>query len=336
MPVRSALNTIARQLLPYPDPWHRWRMRRTARALVTSSPWPQEAASPSDIAQLALLRLLHLQREAHRSARAGGFDGTMLLARAAIDACISGLYWLDQPDAGARLTNANAKSAKQMLDIIIELFGVPPAGLDEAARLIGEPEDLPKLRRMAEHVASKSGVSLTTAMYDQIYMPLSFIFEHTTGIALQRHIDRDGRLLDTPEQWWTRRRALHTVDLCTGYLALVLAGQATKDTRHLSAYTEAHAKRILAPVVTVSLRYARRAIQARELLKLAREVISLRGASGTYGSLATDDERAAFTKDRVRQAFDQFNLLDDETLRDGLIEILIEHLVRTDVADTDD
>jgi hypothetical protein len=166
--------------------------------------------------------------------------------------------------------------------------------------------------------------------------PLSFISEHTTGIALQRHINRDGSLLDTPEQWWTRRRALHTVDLCTGYLALVLAGRAAKDTRDLSAYTEAHAKRILAPVVTVFLRYARRAIRVRELPKLAREVISLRRASGTFGSLATDEERAAFAKDRVRQAFDQFSLLDDEKLRDGLIEILIGHLVRTDVAETDE
>jgi hypothetical protein len=336
VPVKSALNTILRQLLPYPDPWRRRRMRRTARALVTCSPWPGEAASPSDIAQLAMLRLLHLQREAHRSARAGGSEGTMLLARAAIEACISGLYWLDQADAGVRLTNASAKSMKQLLGIMIELFGVPPAGLDDAARLIGEPGDLPKLLWMAKHVASESGVSLTTLLYEQIDMPLSFISEHTTGIALQRHINRDGSLHDTPEQWWTRRRALHTVDLCTGYLAFVLAGRADKDTRNLSAYTEAHARRILTPVVTVFLRYARAAIRARELPKLAREVILLRRASGTYGSLATDDERAAFAKDRVLQAFDQLSLLDDEKLRDGLIEILIEHLIRTDVAETDD
>jgi len=260
----------------------------------------------------------------------------MLLARAALEACISGLYWLDQPDAGVRLTNASAKSAKQLLGIMIELFGVPPAGLDDAARLIGEPDDLPKLLWMAKHVASKSGVSLTTLMYEQIYIPVSFISEHTTGIALQRHIDWDGSLLNTPEQLWTRRRSLHTVDLCTAYLALVLAGRAAKDTRDLTAYTEAHAKRILAPAVTVFLRYAPRAIRVRELPKLAREVISLRRASGTYGSLATDDERAVFAKDRVRQAFDQFPLLDDEKLRDGLIEILIDHLVRTDVADMND
>jgi hypothetical protein len=101
-------------------------MRRTARALVTCSPWPEEAASHSDIAQLALLRLLHLQREARRSARAGSVEGTMLLARAAIEACISGLYWLDQPDAGVRLTNASAKSMKQLLGIMVELFGVSP------------------------------------------------------------------------------------------------------------------------------------------------------------------------------------------------------------------
>jgi hypothetical protein len=189
---------------------------------------------------------------------------------------------------------------------------------------------------MAKQVAGKSGVSLTTLLYEQIYIPLSFISEHTTGIALQRHINREGRLLDTPEQWWTRRRALHTVDLCTGYLALVLAGMAAEDTRHLSAYTEAHAKRVLAPAVTVFVRYARRAIRVRELPKLAREVISLRRASDTYASLMTDAERAAFAKDRIRQAFDQFPLLDDEKLRDGLIDILIEHLVLTDAADTSD
>jgi hypothetical protein len=111
---------------------------------------------------------------------------------------------------------------------------------------------------------------------------------------------------------------------------------AAEDTRHLSAYTEAHAKRVLAPAVTVFVRYARRAIRVRELPKLAREVISLRRASDTYASLMTDADRAAFAKDRIRQAFDQFPLLDDEKLRDGLIDILIEHLVLTDAADTSD
>lgn len=330
--MKSALNAIAIQLLPYPDPWQRWRMRRVARELITCSPWPGEAASPADIAQLALLRLLYLQREAHRTARSGGFEATMLLARASVDACISGLYWLEQPDAGARLTNANAKSAKQLLEVIMELLGVPTAGLDEAARLIGEPDDLPKLHRMAQDVANQSGVPLTKVMYAQIYMPLSFLFEHTTGVALQRHIDSTGRLLDAPEQWWTRRRALHTVDLCTGYLALTLARHATNP-RVLEAYVQAHAKRVLVPAMTMFLQLARQAIHVRELPKLTQAVKSLRGASGAYGALTTDDERVAFAKDRIRQAVNQFNLFDDKDMQDQLLEILIRHLVHADIAE---
>lgn len=332
--MKAALKTIAIQVLPYPDPWHRWRMRRLARRLITCSRWPDEEATPTDIAQLALLRVLYLQREAHWSARVGGFESTMLLARATVDACISALYWLGQPEAGARLTKANAKSAKQMLKVFMDLLQVPTTALDEAVLLIGVPDNLPKLQAMASQVASQSGVPLTSVLHEHIYMPLSFLFEHTTGISLQRHIDRDGKLLDTPQQWWTRRRALHTVDLCAGYLAVVLAEHGGKDTRVLSAYVQAHAKRMLAPAVTMFLRFARQAMRVAELPKLARELVELRAASDTYKSFASDDERAAFAKDRIRHACDQLELFDDERLRDELIEILIGHLTRADVANS--
>jgi len=334
--VNLALKPLAVRLLPYPDPWYRWRMRRAARALVTCSPWPDEEASSTDIARLALLRLLNLQRETHRSARIGILEGTMLLARASVDTCISALYWLDQEDAGSHLTKGNAKSAKQMLKVVMDLLKMPDTALDEAIHLIGEPTDLPRLRLMAERAASRADVPLTKVLYEQIYVPLSVLHEHTTGVALLRHVGQDNRLLNTPEPWWTRRRALHTVDTCTGYLAFVLAERASKDSRVFGAYARAHAARMLAPVVTMFVRYARRAFRPTGLWKLVREGRSLSHASGTFNSLATDDERATFAKDRIRQALDRFDFFDDDELREDLLEILIDNLARTDVAGPND
>ena len=68
---------LLRSLLPYPDLLRRRRMRKSARRLIVSALWPEDHATSLDIAQLALLRLLWLQRETHRAARKGLADATV-------------------------------------------------------------------------------------------------------------------------------------------------------------------------------------------------------------------------------------------------------------------
>jgi hypothetical protein len=43
---------LFRGLLPYPDPQRQRRIRRSARGLVTCDPWPGNAATGVDVAQL--------------------------------------------------------------------------------------------------------------------------------------------------------------------------------------------------------------------------------------------------------------------------------------------
>ncbi|MHB8296933.1 MAG: hypothetical protein ACYDH5_20455 [Acidimicrobiales bacterium] len=76
---------LGRELLlaatPYPDPRRRLRVRKAARRLVTCSPWPGDDATAEDVAQLALLRALWLDRETHRAYRHRHSESAALLAQ---------------------------------------------------------------------------------------------------------------------------------------------------------------------------------------------------------------------------------------------------------------
>jgi len=227
-----AVKAVARFLtfyfLPYSDPWRRRRMRRAARALVTCSPWPGESASSAEISQLALLRLLRLQREAHRAARFGSFEALVLLSRAAVETILAGLYWLDSSDASDQLADANARSLRRVLQFLLQTLNLPKEALDGSVRLVGEPRQPPDLRRMADVLTHRTGAAWNTTLYDQLYIPLSEMFAHPSGVALLRHVGRDARLTDIPDRWRTRRSAIHTVDTCTSHLAWAIATDASR------------------------------------------------------------------------------------------------------------
>jgi hypothetical protein len=63
------LRIVILGMLPCPDPVSRYRMRRAARRLVTLRTWPGMDATSEQAAQLAMLRLLSLQRQARRAVR---------------------------------------------------------------------------------------------------------------------------------------------------------------------------------------------------------------------------------------------------------------------------
>jgi hypothetical protein len=85
---------VLRTLLPRPDLIQRRRVRSAARNLVTCSPWPGEDATGTDAAQLAVLRLLWLQRQVRRAVRGRHREASVMLARASVETCILGLYCL--------------------------------------------------------------------------------------------------------------------------------------------------------------------------------------------------------------------------------------------------
>jgi hypothetical protein len=328
--VKDFVRFLAFYFLPYPDPWRRRRIRRAARALVTCSPWPGEHASPPEIAQLALLRLLRLQREAHRAACLGDFEALLLLSRAAVETFIAGLYWLDADDAGEQLTAANARSLRRVLEFLVQTMSLPKDTLGDAVRLMGEPHQAPNFRRMSEVLTRRTGVDLTTAFYDQLYIPLSEMFAHPTGANLLRHVRRDEKLTDVPDRWWTRRSAVHTTDVCTAHLAWAIAKDADKNTAPFADYTMANAHRMFSPLITTFVGHTLRAIRGSEWPVLSRSREMLRAASVTYKSLQSNEEREAFAKELLNRFFLQFEFANHDELLDQMIDVFAKAFAQPD------
>jgi hypothetical protein len=153
----STVRFLLLALLPYPDPLRRRRIRTAARALIRGSVWPGDSAQPLDIVELMLLRLLWLQCETHRAARARSPDAAALLARASIETCIAGLYWLYGEDKVDRMRGQNAKSFQRLLSFIVDDDLITPRLIRDVADAIGSPAELPTVREMAEVVAEKTG-----------------------------------------------------------------------------------------------------------------------------------------------------------------------------------
>jgi hypothetical protein len=211
-----------------------------------------------------------LQRESHRSAALGAFEGLLLLSRAAVETCIAGLYWLDSDDAGEHLTGINARSVRRVLRFLGQVLSVPRGTLEDAVRLIGEPHEALDFRRMSDVLTQKTGLELTTHFYDQLYVPLSEMFAHPSGVNLLRHVRSDEKLTDIPDRWWTRRSAIHTIDVCTAYLAMAIAKDADESTAPFADYALAHANRMFSPVVTMFVGHTVRAIGPKEWPTLLR------------------------------------------------------------------
>ena len=87
--------------LPVPDLAGRLKVRRTARSLVTCDPWPGMDATGTDAAQLALLRLLFLQKATRKAVRTRQDEAATMLARVAIETLITSLYCIHESAAVA-------------------------------------------------------------------------------------------------------------------------------------------------------------------------------------------------------------------------------------------
>lgn len=285
-------------VLPYPDPHRRRRARRLARQLIDCEPWPGNDATPAQIAMLALLRLLWLQREMHRASRHKA-DLLGFIARAAVETCITGLYWLHGDTHIGRARSQNAKSFRRLMHPLADGDPISPDLIDDVAESIGTGPQPPSLLAMAEAFRAASGRMVAEDLYHRLYVPLSTLLAHPSGMALLRHVDPDQALTETPTRVWTRRAALHTVDACMGILALEIAEAADRHSIVLSDYAEAHMKRTIAPTATMligaALRNLRRAhvgIMLRQVLDLRRYYRSGRAASDSYAERKTKTTRA--------------------------------------------
>lgn len=125
--------------LPCPDLPARWQMRRQAVSLIGLQAWPGMNASSEDVAQLAMLRLLHLQKQVHRLVLLRQRDASVMMARSGVETLLLGLYCMRVPNAVARLHAGNVKALGDTLAYLEEVGIAPASVIRECARALGEP-----------------------------------------------------------------------------------------------------------------------------------------------------------------------------------------------------
>ncbi|MHB8448887.1 MAG: hypothetical protein ACYDAQ_00205 [Mycobacteriales bacterium] len=270
-----ALGPALKATLPYPDLRRRRQIRKEARRLVTCEPWPGNDATPVQLAQLALIRALWLQRETRRAARHG--EAAALLARSALEACYVGLYCLYSDDPLTAMRGGNARAMRRMLanygyaDIITG--DVLAAMADE----IGGSGKLPDTRTMAETIGKAlKGAPFPTNLYWRMHVPLSEFFVHANGLSLLRHVGAEGKLLDEPTYPWARRCAVRTADGCVGFLAAAIAHSEGHPSERLGKYADDHMARALAPLAVVSGKGLLRSFGLAKIARLAKGILDLR------------------------------------------------------------
>lgn len=267
---------LIRNVLPYWDPVARRRVRQVARSLAPSDPWPGDDATSEEVAGLVLLRLLWLQRQAHRAGQLRQVEATMLLARAAVEACIAGLYWLDVDSAAVRLGGGNARALQSMLSYLADGDLLDRELLSDAVAALGEPKPLPDLRTMADSVVTRTNEMFAGDIYRRVYIPLSTFVPHPTGVALLQHVRMDGSLSEAPARMWSTRAALHATDVCVAELAMKLAERTGGPAFAFRSYASVHMSRTVAPVVAVAARRARQTVSWTKLPSTLQAIIELR------------------------------------------------------------
>lgn len=261
--------------LPYPDPRRRRRVRREARKLVTCDPWPGNDATRAELAQLALIRAMWLQRETRRAAWHG--EAAALLARTALETCFVGLYCLYGDDPLTAMRGGNQRALRRMLANL----GYEDITTDDVLKAIdmeiGGSGDLPNTRTKAEVIGQAlNGAPFPVNLYWRMYVPLSEFFVHANGVSLLRHVGAKGEILDKPAYPWARRCAVRTADGCMALVATAIAHAQGHPSEQFASYADDHLNRALAPLAVVGGKNLFRALAPRKIVALVKGVVDLR------------------------------------------------------------
>ncbi len=245
------VRVLVLSVLPVPDLVSRHRVRRTARGLVMCDPWPGMEATGTDAAQLALLRLLALQKDIRKAVRTRQDEAATMLARVAIETLITGLYCIHEPTAVAQLQGEQMRTLPLMVKFMVDAGLLSRDVLDECIERLdlGDPAKGPDLASMAKRVDTATGSSIATNLYDRFYRPTSNLALHAGAASLLRHIRSDGSIARRPSRVWGRRSPARIADTCLGTLTAVLAQRAGVPCQHAAQ----HGDRVLPPVVAISL-----------------------------------------------------------------------------------
>lgn len=329
----SVLGPILKGTLRYNDFRRRRSFRRHARALITCDPWPGNDATPIQLAQLALSRTLHLQKETRRTVRHP--EAIALLARTTLETCVVGLYCLYADDPLTLMRGGNARALRRLLSNLGSDDILTEEVLESIAKDIGGEGRLPDVKRMAETIAKALGdIPAPLNLYWRIYVPLSEFFAHANGVSLLRHVDSNGAILDKPSFPWARWSAVHLVDGCVGFLAAAIAHKDGRPMDSFANYADYHLQRALAPLVVTSGKGLFRSLGLAKFAALVNGFVNL-VAYKTSGRADSDshEERVVF----LRSWFDRYwkNLGDiSEELSDLYVERVITVLADASSAPT--
>ena len=284
-------------LLPSVDHARRRRIRAAARELVTLQRWPDDdVVTGDDVAQLALLRVLWLQKQARRAG--GSQEAVAVLARLALETALQGVYYLHKEGAVGSLKAANVKAAAALSKHLVDDAVVPQDLLDAALATLGTPGKAPDLFAMSEFIQRKLPASKAVNLYRRYYVSTSTFFVHTNAASLLRHVNWSDELAERPSFPWTRASAIRVTDFSVGFLAEAIARKAGKSAQVFDDYANAHIDRAFVPVAVVTARGVYQALRPSALPRIMRAGRKLRAYTASGQALA---DSVPVRRDRVRR-----------------------------------
>lgn len=221
------------------DPLRRRRVRVAAKRLIPAKAWATENATADEIARVALLRVMFLQRETRRAARHAEGEAAAMLARASMEAAISGLFC------------AHVPGAEKLLGGLTE--GVDMAGMfDQAFAQIGAGK-LSTVTGMVDQIKANGGSAGIDSLHTNFYDQVSTLYVHSGPLGLIRHVHpKTEATRDRPYSAWSVRSAVHISDAMVGLLAATVAGEDHPDVTLFREYETAHFQVTWAPLAFIA------------------------------------------------------------------------------------
>jgi hypothetical protein len=295
--IRPFASSVVLGMLPCPDLLARYRMRRTARQLVSLRVWPGMEATSVEAAQLAMLRLLWLQRQTRRAVRGRHREAAIMLARACVETLLLGLYCLREPKAVQQLNGASIRAGGNAIACLGTAGIVPADVIAECVAALGTSRSPLKVWDMVLAIDAANDNTAARYMYQAFYVPLSEFTVHANGGTLMRHVRRHDKLASRPLRASSRRSPVRVADGVTALLAAAIAADSGKPHQKLVAYAERHNQRALLPIAFIGITGLGGVFKPRRL----PEIIKTARATYNYlwhGQAAADslDERTAYVK----------------------------------------
>lgn len=293
MPAIAAL--LLRCLLPYPDVARRIRLRRRAHKRINCEPWDDDNATGPQAAQLALLRLLWLQRRVHFAAWMRRSNECAVIGRLAAETYFTGMYLLHSGNAVSHFRSAANRAGERMLSYLAEDGVIPADALADALGSLGEQRPPTTIRQMVDWLATEKNLPIAKRIYSVYYEPISALFIHANAFTLTSHVRPGNTLSHRPAFAWSRRSAVRLTDGCTGLLAAAIADE-QEEGAPFTTYAHAHLDRLLTPAVTSAGSRALAAGLIRRLPATLARLLALRSYIGRTRGHTPEAER----RDHVR------------------------------------